>query len=331
MNAVQECIREIERLVSEANEIDGEERDHRAALRAVESQRKRLVKDIQKLIKTGESSGDSALDIQIMFDGSVATDKAYQRLEWLQAAVKRHFGDLVATSHYGHFDIGLLPEEPSISWFTDIGALTRDQVEIPVQRRLSISTYDNELLPTELDMPVRITHHVFKSLFGDIPTGDSGKLDNLEVFVGNRAVQAMMKTLEPSKALRVYIASRLLNRPLEVHPELAREIRDRRERFIPVLIEQMAEVKRLEDHLSESQYNPAWGLQNPVHQSRGTVERKIIKTEDGVTIDFGFSHLIKNTRQDLWTMVNNAVIGCEMADNPTLQQAAKLVNYELPG
>lgn len=328
MDAVLERIRKIERLVSEAEMIDGEERDQKAFLRAVQSQNKQLIADIQKLIKDGKSSGDQALDIQIMLEDTVIKGKTYQRLAWLQAALSRHPDDLITTRFIsGHAEVGLLPTTPSITWWIDRGGIPDKYVKIAVQRGCTDIT-GRHLLPTLSDGPMKHMHHLFANQFDrNEPKGDYAKMDNhLEIVVGSKAIQRWMKTLSPSDALKVYIAARLIGRPLTMYPELALEIRDRRERFIVSLTEAMAELKRLEDELLSCKHDPAWALQREHPKHRVTIDDS---PEGGVTIDFGLTDSIKKQKQVLWSMVNNATVGVEMGDNTTLKKAASVVGYML--
>lgn len=328
MNTVQERIGELEELLAKAQEVDGEERDRRAALRAIESQRKKAIKGLQGMIKEGQSSGDAALDIEIMFGNSIARTGRYLRLVWLQAAINRHPDDLIILrTNRWHWEMGLLPKSPTIDWQIDLKG-TYKNVEVAVQRSCWDPNGGYELLPRMYEEPLRVMHHLFEpglrafELEGDIADCDR----RLEIAVGSEAVQQWMETLEVRTALQIYIAARLLGRPLQLYPELAREIRDRRERFIPTLIEEMDKLKSIEDKFWLCMHKPAEAL-------HGGWQYKVAFTpqsEGVITIDFGIAEPLKKQKNKLWTIVENAAVGLEMGDNFTLQQAAKMIDFDLP-
>lgn len=335
MNLVVERINEIDHLLAEAREIDGEERDRRAAVRAVEAQRKQMIKDLQEMIKSGQSSGDTALDIQILFADSTAKDGAYGPVSWLETAVKQHPAELFVVAGYSSLHVGLLPRSPSITWKFERGGRPDKFVGVAVEKMLYFGDAYRDLLPSrESEEPDLFSYYALDKGFRkgtEFQDEFYAKLDMFaEIVIGNSTVRRWMMTQRPCDALRAFIATKMLGKPIRPYAALDREIRDRRERFIPALIEAMDELERLEVHLAESQHSPAWGLEHSPVGTRGTIQKKIVKTENGVTIDFGFSHLIKNARQTLWAMVNNAALGCDMSDNPTWQKAAKMIAYTLP-
>jgi len=326
VNSVLERIGELEAMLAQAKEAGEDVSDQQASLRATDDQLKKLVKDIQDMIEAGQSSGDPALDIVIMLGGTVVKGKPYQRLTWLQHSLAAHSGELVCFEEWlGEWKLAVIPNDVSIGWNNAWNAqkgVRNNDVVLPVGRFMFSGRTE---IPEDVPRPIETLYRLFTGLFDELPSDESPVISHdLKLHIGDEKVQSWAEGLKVPKAIPVAAACRALGKPLKVWPELALWVCNLREAEIPRLLGQMGELSDLLDQFHRWQQEPAIYL---AHRPRTGIE----VTESGVKIDFGMGRPIKEARARLRGRVHVAVVLLEMSDNPTLQQAAKLVDYEVPG
>jgi len=261
-------------------------------------------------IAGGKSTGNLALDLNIMTQGNAQMDKAYERLAQVLELLRQHPSELVV--HKYHSLLGVLPSDPTLI------------CKMPAR---SGKGKGRELWPMPAEVLVPVSQYtgmgtceaqIHESDVFNVPANDfkCWSMEQLmtHLIIGDKAVQTWFEQITSTYTFfGVWAASKRLGHPLDVFPALAEEIKNCREKLIVDLIRATDKLNEQANRLKTVRRDPA--------KAR---DPELIQTEEGVSFKFREVDEAKAAWTSLRKLVDSAN-EIDMSDNGTYQAAVDLL------
>lgn len=259
-----------------------------------------LIEEVKRKILDGETTGDLALDLQILATDTAEKDQRYRRMKRFTRQLQDHAGQLVLVHHSSwSFTMAVLPDEPTVSFDRGTRFSHQRGVHLAVERSL------RQAEPK--DRPIPLDYFALTS-----PSTSWG----MSVIVGDEAVVRYCRKATLHAAQKVWAEARQLGRPFVPPDKLAKEIQTKREDMVAELCGKMGEIESLLGDLKHYQRNPA--------QSLKLYNAKVTPAPNGVSIDFGFGEKLDKLKTGLGKLVERAEVDLDMSDNKTFQKAKQM-------
>jgi hypothetical protein len=307
MTAILERISELEQVLAEAQQAEVDTTQQKDDLAATRARAEQIKRELQELIEKGETTGDRTLDLKFLLTGSLKKNETYDKIDRIRTAIESNPNKLVLeeSSYASRWCFATLPPVPRLIIKRNP---TNTWLELPVTA--SRQRYRDPDRPLSIPLDVTIN-------------AGSGNPSRTAIWIGTTRIRNRLKHWEPRDVFDAWLLVRELGHQLSPTPNLALEIRNRREAMVATLVS-MTKLENLERQLADKK-------KNPVRELTGRFSRPTVtETHEGLLLDFGMTDDIATAYQNLRNRVETAVSQLEMADNPTLQEAAKKVGYPLP-
>ena len=261
-----------------------------------------MLEELRQAIIDGGTTGDKALDIQIVFTLDAERGSGYEQLQKLVGSFTAHPGELVL---FDRLDPSLaLIASGELDWLSHPPSLMygHDPGEIHLPTTSYVGRSPTEVVEGSLEVNyTSITRIVW-----------GGTL-----VVGDEAVQHWLTSCNVRTGLSVYIIAKCLGHPLTMTPEIEQHQLEQRELVLLRVtgkyrpwkewVEQRGRWQRDPESIFKTKQN--WGR---IHLSQ---------VDNGVTLIFtGLAEAIAKARRDLQSELDHAINYLDMGDSAEVQR-----------